>query len=383
MKRIFKAMLRVACSCISLLLRPRRKSRSEDVAPRRIVFLAGAWLGDSFWALHAIRLAARRWPNADIRILLKSGSIPLFHGIVPDESLVVAPNLTSDRTRERISFAGMLRDIRTLRALRADVLFDLMGNRFSALFAALSGAGMTVGPRIADEWRNAYSVNVDFMPIQGAHLVLKPWTTVSALASDDDFGLNPLVPLPPNPALPPEDARRAAGLPQRDDKPLALLLPGAGWSAKRWPSERYGALAKRLSAAGFRTVVLCAKRDQGEFRSISAADPSAKLLSLPLADAISLLLCARVCAGGDTGLIHIAASFGIRTIGIYCPSNEKRSAPLGPDARVLTPPCPMHPTDDRQYCTDPPKKVCTEACWMDVSADDVFAACVERKDGAR
>ncbi len=382
MKRILKAILRVAFSCMLLLINMFRKNQSRSDAPRRIVFLAGAWLGDTFWALHAIRLAARRWPEADLRILLKHGSIPLFHGIVPEESLVVAPNLASDWKRERISFAGMIRDVRSLRALHADILFDLMGNRFSALFALLSGAETTVGPRFADEWRDAYSVNVDFASIQGEHLVLKPWKTVSALAGDDFFGLNPLVPLPPYAALSPEEARKTAGFPQTDGKPLAVLLPGAGWAAKRWPVERYGELAKRLSAAGFQTVVLCSEREQSAFRTISAVEPSAKLLSLPLASAISLLQCARVCAGGDTGLIHIAASFGIRTVGIYCPSNEKRSVPLGSDACVLTPSCPMHPTDDRQYCTNPPKEVCAEACWMDVAADDVFDACIKRKDGA-
>src|SRR5260370_26634218 len=36
---------------------------------------------------------------------------------------------------------------------------------------------------------------------------------------------------------------------------FALIAPTAGWGAKRWPAERYGAVAAALGRAGFRTLV--------------------------------------------------------------------------------------------------------------------------------
>ena len=35
------------------------------------------------------------------------------------------------------------------------------------------------------------------------------------------------------------------------DGPVVLLSPGAGWGAKRWPAERYGAVAAALHAQGY------------------------------------------------------------------------------------------------------------------------------------
>ena len=37
--------------------------------------------------------------------------------------------------------------------------------------------------------------------------------------------------------------------------PIALITPGAGWGAKRWPPERYAAVARGLDQRGFRVLV--------------------------------------------------------------------------------------------------------------------------------
>ena len=48
--------------------------------------------------------------------------------------------------------------------------------------------------------------------------------------------------------------RRSLGrpvcLPPRPARPTVLINPGAGWGAKRWPVERYAAVAQDLIARG-------------------------------------------------------------------------------------------------------------------------------------
>src|SRR5579871_4210411 len=36
---------------------------------------------------------------------------------------------------------------------------------------------------------------------------------------------------------------------------FAVLNPGAGWGAKRWPPERYGQVAKELAAGGVKSLI--------------------------------------------------------------------------------------------------------------------------------
>ena len=40
------------------------------------------------------------------------------------------------------------------------------------------------------------------------------------------------------------------------------MSPGAGWGAKRWPAERYGAVAAELHARGCRVLVNAGPQEQ-------------------------------------------------------------------------------------------------------------------------
>jgi ADP-heptose:LPS heptosyltransferase len=136
----------------------------------------------------------------------------------------------------------------------------------------------------------------------------------------------------------PDDDRRAAGL-LPADRPVIALGPTANWIAKVWPAERFAALFQKLAdgrLAGAVPVVLGGPGP--EERALAA--PVLKLLpeAIDLCGALSLPEVAaclrRAClfVGNDSGLMHLAAAAGTRTIGLFGPTEAAVYAPVGPRA---------------------------------------------------
>ncbi|MFT8718348.1 glycosyltransferase family 9 protein [Acetobacter sp.] len=116
--------------------------------------------------------------------------------------------------------------------------------------------------------------------------------------------------------------------------PYALVACGAAphRPAKRWPAERYGALANILVRQGMRPVIIGVATDAPLAATICVHCPEA----LDLTGKTSLLdlggLCARatLAVGNDTGPMHLAAAVGCRCIVLFSSESDPAlTAPLG------------------------------------------------------
>ncbi len=117
--------------------------------------------------------------------------------------------------------------------------------------------------------------------------------------------------------------------------PYALLVPGAAphRPAKRWPAERFGALAAVLAARGITPVVLGSASEAPLAVTIQAACAVAIDLTgqTALADLAGLGRGAALAIGNDTGPMHMLAAVGCPEIVLF--SNESDpalTAPRGP-----------------------------------------------------
>ncbi|MEQ1708103.1 MAG: glycosyltransferase family 9 protein [Terricaulis sp.] len=127
--------------------------------------------------------------------------------------------------------------------------------------------------------------------------------------------------------------------------PVLVLAPGGVTDAKRWPWERFAAVARRLAGGPLgeaRIVVLgAARRDADLIRmivsSLDADGVAAADLSdgLDLLDAAALMERATLCLGNDNALTHIAAAMGAPTLTLFGPTDERARAPFGPRVRTL------------------------------------------------
>lgn len=122
------------------------------------------------------------------------------------------------------------------------------------------------------------------------------------------------------------------------DRPYALLAPGASptGGAKRWPIERYAALAARLRAAGLAVGVLGGPAEAEAARAILAAAPGAiDLVSKTrVVDLAGLGAGASLVIGNDTGPTHWAAYAGAP--GLMLMARISRQGHCEPRARMRT-----------------------------------------------
>lgn len=121
--------------------------------------------------------------------------------------------------------------------------------------------------------------------------------------------------------------------------PYALLVPGAAphRPAKRWPAERFGALAALLAERGVHPVVAGTAAEAPLAAAILAACPAAEDLTgrTSLFDLAGLAARASLAVGNDTGPMHLAAAVGCPCVVLFsADSDPALTAPRG-RVRVL------------------------------------------------
>lgn len=119
----------------------------------------------------------------------------------------------------------------------------------------------------------------------------------------------------------------------------AVLVPGAAAHRprKRWPADRYAALAVALKARGLLSVVVGTGAEGGAAETILTACPNALNLTgrTTLLELGGLMRGARLAVGNDTGPMHLAAAVGVRSVVLFSSDSDPAlTAPRG-DVTVL------------------------------------------------
>jgi heptosyltransferase-1 len=120
-------------------------------------------------------------------------------------------------------------------------------------------------------------------------------------------------------------------------KPSVLINPGGNWDLKRWPAERFAAVADRLSGAGS-VVFVGSKTDTAVVQQIRS---QMKQESLDLSGQTSLgqlaglLAHANLFISTDTGALHMAAALGTPTVALFGPSDPFKYEPMSDKVTVL------------------------------------------------
>lgn len=102
-----------------------------------------------------------------------------------------------------------------------------------------------------------------------------------------------------------------------------VLHAGANWQWRRWPLERFAALAEALQVRGFDCVLIPA--EAGPLLSAPAGVRVAEGLSL--VQLRELLAGALLFIGNDSGPMHLAAALGTPCLALFGPNLVERSGP--------------------------------------------------------
>ena len=216
-----------------------------------------------------------------------------------------------------------------LRGTQYDAAIDFQGAIRSALLSRWSGAPVVYGSSQPRE--NAASIfYTRKVMTAGAHVVEQALSLARAITpTPAPTELQVEFPIDP-------DAEQAmAGL-LASAKDFAILNPGAGWGAKRWPAERFGQVAQELAKDGLCSLVNYGPGEEELAVAVeSASAGAARKVSCSVAELITLTRRARLFIGGDTGPMHMAAALKIPVVAIFGPTNPARNGPFGTRSIVL------------------------------------------------
>ncbi len=209
-----------------------------------------------------------------------------------------------------------------LRKARYDAVLDMQGSIRSAVVSRMTGCGRVTGqnsPREAPA-RWFYSERIE---TRSEHVIDQGFELASAVAGDLLPATAPMLPVD-------EEAEKWCEefLKARDEEPIILVNPGAGWGAKRWPASRYSAVTNELAAMGFRVLINAGPGEDGLAREVAGCS-SAKVsvVQCGLAKLIALVRRAALMIAGDTGPLHLACALGKPVVGIYGPTDPARNGP--------------------------------------------------------
>ena len=217
-----------------------------------------------------------------------------------------------------------------VRAARYDAAVDLQGAVRSAVLARWSGARVIYGAAEPREspgslWYTRRAI------ARGAH-VIEQYLSVAELVAQSALKA-PRVELPRDPDA---EERIDQRLRKEGFGDFAILNPGAGWGAKRWPADRYGYVAKTLAAEGVRSVLNYGPGEAKLVREAEAAsEGAAKAVESSISELIALTRRAKLFVGGDTGPLHLAASLQVPVVAIFGPTDPARNGPYGTRSVVL------------------------------------------------
>ena len=328
-------------------------------------------MGDIVHGLPVAAALRGRFADAQIHWLVDARYARVLE-IVPvvDRRIVISPGGmpgTPTPAPGQISFPGrrgVLQAVRAMRAERYDAAVDLQGLLKSAMLARASGAARVIGftrrhlrERAASLF---YTERCD--PGNAVHVVHKNLAVLPALGTPDG---PPAFPLAEGESRARADVRAVL-----NGRPFALLNPGAAWPNKRWPAERFGALATWLRERhGLVSVVLWGPREERLARAVAGTSRDAARVAPPtgLADIVALARDARLMVSGDTGPLHLAAAVGTPIVALFGPTSPARNGPWSAADICLSryDTCVCH---YRRRCRR------SQACIEEIALQDVCAA---------
>jgi ADP-heptose:LPS heptosyltransferase len=317
-------------------------------------------IGDVVLTLPALQ-ALHDWrPDLRIHMLVEPLCVPLLENHPAISEIIVLTNFWQT--------------IRRLRQRDFSIAFNMHGGPTSAFLTRFSGAPVRVCWALR-QFSSFYNVHVPIhFPVAGR---TEMHTAEHRLQQFLWAGL-PEKPLPAaklyvNPRVADQVRQKLVEQGIRPGEPYAVMRPGASQANKRWPAERFAAIARWLREAhGIATVVNLGPGDQQIDADVREhfAPVGVIMDSLDVRGLIALLAGSCLFLGNDTGPTHIAAALGKKCVVIFGASDSKVWSPWKTEYRLVENPFP---------CKQCPRGRCeslaASQCMFAIGVEQVREAC--------
>lgn len=125
-------------------------------------------------------------------------------------------------------------------------------------------------------------------------------------------------------------------------KPFVVIAPGGAENpgqkmpSRRWPLERFHAVAKHIQSKGYNIILIGGHADT---RFASGFGSSTSLVNLigktSLQESAAVMKMSKLVICNDSGPMHIAAASGAKVLSIFGPTDPVRKAPVGNEHKYI------------------------------------------------
>lgn len=296
------------------------EARVPPLAPdlRRVAVVCPSWVGDTVMSTPVLRALRQHRPESRITAIVRPGLDQLLHGCPFVDVLIVCDSK---------GLFGPQRLAKAIKQSDAQAVLLLPNSFRSALGARIAGTPIRVG--YDRDGRHAIlthglapSKSDQPVPMVDYYVALASFS-LGLDASPDSIDRRIEL------ATTADEEAAADALLQDVNGPFIALNPGANRADKRWPAQRFAALADRLTASPQppRIVITGAPSELDLLDEIErhAKHPLINLAKrgITLGSLKAVLRRAALLVTNDTGPRHIALALGTPTITIFGPTDHR------------------------------------------------------------
>ena len=216
--------------------------------------------------------------------------------------------------------------IRRVRSRRYDMVIDLFGNPRTALISRLSGARYRIGFPFRGR---AYAYNHLVHPRGGEVHNVDFNLDVLKYCSVPIISKAPHFPLSDNDRKFSDDWIQSINL---KGKKIIGINAGGGWYTKRWSLDKFASLADKIKqTTGYEILLFWGPGEDEQAKKIASLmhQQCFMIPSTTLKQMGALLNHCSYLVTNDSGPMHISASLGIPTLGLFGPTNPHLQGPVG------------------------------------------------------
>jgi ADP-heptose:LPS heptosyltransferase len=291
---------------------------------RKIAVVRANGLGDYVFAIPALRALRARFPQAEIVLLGKQWHADLLTGRPgPIDRVQVIPTCRGVGADEDADddAPALERFFAAMAAERFDLAIQLHGGgRYSNPFTRRLHARYAIGLKSPDaEPLDAWTPYFYFQPEVLRYLEVMALVGAAPVTVEPEF------------AVTRADCAEVDRLALPEDRPWAVIHPGATDGRRLWPPALFAAVADQLADAGATVIVSGGRSEAAIVDAVVGAmrrEATALCQRLSLGGLAALLARAAVVISNDSGPLHLAGAVGARTVGLYWCINFANGGPV-------------------------------------------------------